>query len=45
LTRFAIKKVEEEDHDDKDNSPKDQIFIKRTQKFSSNIVKFEPRLT
>jgi hypothetical protein len=44
LTGFAIKKVEKEDHDDKNDCPEDQIFIEGAQAFSSKI-KFKKRLT
>jgi hypothetical protein len=37
--------MKEKDHDDDNNCPEDQIFIKGAQKFSSNYFKFQLRLT
>ena len=36
MTGFA-EKLKKEDHDDDNDRPEDQVLIKRTQKFSSNI--------
>jgi len=44
LAGFA-EKVEKKNHDDEDNGPKGQIFVKGTQKVSSNLAKFLIRLT
>ena len=37
--------MEEKDHDNDNNGPEGQIFVKGTQKFSSNFVKFDIRVT
>jgi hypothetical protein len=44
LARLA-EKMEKKDHDDDNNGPKGQIFVKGTQKFSSDLAKFYIKVT